>query len=642
MKRILCLWIVLGLLTGLVRILLPARAEASGQDGSAWVKYDYRSLDVGNPTPMEGRFFTSLWGGTTSDLDAQQLLHGYSLVKWDEELGRVRFDRSVVSGGVTVDDAEGNRTYILTLQKDLRYSDGTQIMAWDYAFGLLLSCNPIIPELGGKQLDASWLVGYDEYAGRRSRTISGLRVLGNYELSITVKADALPCFYELNRLNLKPYPISALAPGHSVVDDGRGARISPDLEKEELEQSILDPESGYLSHPKVVSGPYVLKKFDGKKAEFERNPSYKGNEDGRKPILETLTFSQADPGRMIRDLGEGKLGLLNKVVREDLVEEGMSLIRRESRQYAMTNYLRSGLSLVRFNENSPRAQELAVRQAAAHCMDRETFVRQYIGPYGVIVDGYYGIGQWMYQIVDGNGAYDPATPVRTEEERLDRERQKAEIRELNLEGLTRYAFDPEKAGEILDEAGWTLDMGGASYVPGRGDIRYKVVDSSLLRLRLTMAVPGSPELMRILRETFVPAFKEAGIELILQASDMKTLQDLYSGQGEGIDMVFLGENFSESFDPEVFRPAGDSEIARTDAELYGLSREMIRTDPEDVAGFLTKWVALQERISETLPLIPIYSNMYFDFYTSELRGYSVQAASWADAILTAYMGYPDE
>lgn len=100
--------------------------------------------------------------------------------------------------------------------------------------------------------------------------------------------------------------------------------------------------------------------------------------------------------------------------------------------------------------------------------------------------------------------------------------------------------------------------------------------------------------------------------------------------------------FSVSETGEISRPAGDSEIARTDAELYGLSREMIRTDPEDVAGFLTKWVALQERISETLPLIPIYSNMYFDFYTSELRGYSVQAASWADAILTAYMGYPDE
>ena len=33
------------------------------------------NLKVGNTTPLRGCFFTSMWGGTTSDLDVQDLLH---------------------------------------------------------------------------------------------------------------------------------------------------------------------------------------------------------------------------------------------------------------------------------------------------------------------------------------------------------------------------------------------------------------------------------------------------------------------------------------------------------------------------------------------------------------------------------------
>ncbi len=640
MKRFCCLWLILGLLAGMTG---PVRSSARADTSGDWVAYNYRELVVGNPTPMEGKFFTSMWGGTTSDLDVQQLLHGYNLVKWDSELGRIRFDRSVVSGGVAVDDEEGNRTYIITLQKDLRFSDGTLIMAWDYAFGLLLSLNPVIKELNGHPMEASWLMGYDEYINRKSKYISGLRVLGNYVLSVTVKAEALPYFHELARLSLKPYPIGEIAPGHSVADEGRGASITPPLTAEELEQSILDPETGYLSHPKTVSGPYLLTDYDGETATFGRNEAYKGNEEGRKPILETLTFTQADPETMIQDLGDGTLGLLNKVARADLLLEGMELTRRKSKQYTMSNYLRSGLSVIRFNENSPRVQEPAVRKAAAYCLDREAFVREYLGDYGMTVDGYYGIGQWMYRMTSGNGTYTPPESTDdTPEDRQARAEQAKALKALNLEGVTRYSADPDLAGALLEEAGWTLNMSGGAYKPEDGGIRCRIVDSHLLRMRLTMAVPDSPELISAMGNIFVPVMAQAGIELKLQPMDLDSIQSCLSGENEEIDMAFLGINFSEVFDPEVFRPNGEGEIARANAELYEMSQEMVRTDPEDVAGFLTKWVRLQERISETLPLIPIYSNMYFDFYTCELHDYQVlTGTSWADAIPGAYMGYPD-
>ena len=192
----------------------------SDAEGSRWVEYDYRKLDVGNPSPMEGKFFTLMWGGTTSDQDAQRLLHGYHLVKWDAQLGKIRFDRSVVSGGVTMDDAEGNRTYILRLQEDLKYSDGKNITAKDYAFGLLIQMLPAVQETGGQPIDASWLLGAEEYLRGEANCLKGLRLLGNHQISITVRAEALPWYFELSRLNICPYPISEIAPGHTISDAG--------------------------------------------------------------------------------------------------------------------------------------------------------------------------------------------------------------------------------------------------------------------------------------------------------------------------------------------------------------------------------------------------------------------------------------
>jgi len=53
---------------------------------------------------------------------------------------------------------------------------------------------------------------------------------------------------------------------------------------------------------------------------------------------------------------------------------------------------------------------------------------------------------------------------------------------------------------------------------------------------------------------------------------------------------------------------------------------------------MQKWIALQERISETLPLLPVYSNVYFDFYTRQLHDYEIMNnVTWGEAIVACYM-----
>jgi hypothetical protein len=44
-----------------------------------------------------------------------------------------------------------------------------------------------------------------------------------------------------------------------------------------------------------------------------------------------------------------------------------------------------------------------------------------------------------------------------------------------------------------------------------------------------------------------------------------------------------------------------------------------------------------------VPLVPVYSNVYFDFYTSQLRNYDIlYYVTWGDAIVPSYMVSPEE
>ena len=76
---------------------------------------NYEELVVGNPTPMDGKFFTGMWGNATSDIDVRSLVHGYYLTMWGYETGLFVHTPNVVSGMLIAEDPEGNRTYTLSL-----------------------------------------------------------------------------------------------------------------------------------------------------------------------------------------------------------------------------------------------------------------------------------------------------------------------------------------------------------------------------------------------------------------------------------------------------------------------------------------------------------------------------------------------
>ena len=669
MKRLIGLLLVFGLLLHAVSAAEETGMESAGSNEDLFLtedaeeftepeedisltEYDYKELVVGNPNHMDGKFFTGMWGNSTTDIDVRTLVNSYYLTVQAYDTGIFRENRQVVSGIAIIEDEEGNRTYLFALCDDLQYSDGTPITAWDYAFSVLFQGAPEIRALGGIPMDLSYLEGYEEYERGDVPYLAGVRVISERMISFTVRHEYLPYFFELYRLGFLPYPIHEIAPGCRVYDDGKGVYIGNEdtrvsekiFTAELLEATVMDPENGYLSHPTVGSGPYVLTGWNGKDATFRINPYFKGDEEGNLPTIPRLRFRLADDDTMINELREGRFGLLNKVTRCDTILEGMQLT---GGQYQQQNYPRIGLTFIVFTPDRPALQGKATRKAIAHCLEKDEAVKEYCGGFGIAMDGLMGLGQWMYQITEGSLTYDPGLPENpSAEEVQEYDRTMAEWETLNLTGLKHYDLDVEEAIRLLEEDGWTLNSEGQTYDRNRDDIRYRMTDGILTGLDLTCAYPEKNVMADVLKELFVPNLAQAGIRLTLVPMDMRTLVRSYNDRDiEGIDLFYLGDDFNIEFDPQLFFLPGDADAPEEDtlawvhAHLYELSRNMCATEPRDALGYIRKWIAFQEELSDYLPLIPIYSNVYFDFYPRELQGYNIlKYITWGDSIVPSVFG----
>ena len=624
MKKILTLLLALWMLTGCVAM------AAENQ------------LVVGSTTAMSGAFFTDLFGSNTADMDVRALLHGYNLMSWDHETGTYQINDSVVAGMAVSKDAQNNRVYTFDLYGDLKFSDGSAITAKDYAFSILLTASPELAKLGG-QSAAGAILGMESYQSGKSSVLRGVRLLSDTQMSITISKAYEPYFYEMALFDYSPYPIGVLAPGCKVVDTEKGVGIvnasgtgdaifTADL----LQKTILDAATGYMSHPSVVSGPYTLTSYDAQRgtASFAVNPYYKGNEDGEKPTIETIVYRSVANDEAIDLLLSGEVDLLNKMVAADTVSKGIQSIADQP--FSVANYPRSGLSMISFSCERQTVSSKAVRQAIASCFDRDALVKSYTGNFGLKANGYFGIGQWMYQLAAGT-IQPPVADLpanATAKEAAAYEKTVAQWDALSLDKLRDYPLDLDQAAKLLEQDGWRL---------GKDGLRAKKIDGKTVALDLTLIYPEGNAVGDALNATLTENLAAIGVRLTVKAVPMNELLDIYYRRAaRDCDMIYLATNFGTVFDPSTTYST-DAAYVKTvnrtgirDSKLYQLAMDMRKTEPGDVLSYCQKWVAFQERWTEVLPAIPVYSNVYFDFYTTRLQNYRVtENQTWTQAIVGA-------
>ena len=109
-------WISILLVLVLTLMQAASLAEVPAEEtpvAEELVSYDYTELVVGNPTQMDGKFFTCMWGNATSDIDVRTLVNSYYLTVWAYETGIFRANRQTVSKLTVLEDQEGNRDYVV-------------------------------------------------------------------------------------------------------------------------------------------------------------------------------------------------------------------------------------------------------------------------------------------------------------------------------------------------------------------------------------------------------------------------------------------------------------------------------------------------------------------------------------------------
>lgn len=575
-------------------------------------------LVLGAITDLEQDFYDPVYNSSDTNYKiTENVLHGYTTVVTTKE-GEWITDPMVVSDLNTADNEDGTKTFTITLNDGLTWSDNSAVTAKDYAFAMLLESSPEM--MGVDNYSATrytYLEGYDEFNAGDTKALKGVHLIDDKTFSVTVKADELPYHYDLAYASVTPRPIAVIAPGCDIEDSEEGATITGDFTTDVLLKTIGDPDTGYRYNPQVTCGPYKLVSYDAssRQGTFEVNENYVGNYAGIKPMIKTLIIKTVKSETQINELKAGTVDLLFEIGEAEGIEPGLDLV--EEGLVQKHTYFRSGYGLLRFDCSQFPTDSQSVRQAVAYCLDRNEFARQYSGGYATVVHGEYGLAQWEY--LDSKDWID--------------------------ENLNTYDKDIEKAKEVLAADGWTLNKDGGEYKDGDGT-RYKEVDGALKPLEIQWCSTDENPVSELLSTMLPEAMKEAGMELKTTTTDFPTLLTAMDHQGETVyNMYNLATGFSLQHSPWYYYSCDDKWMGNgynsswiRDEELEASAVALKAIPFDDNETWLDAWRTFQKTWNEKLPVVPLYSNEYHDFYANKVHDWDTSAIwDWSAAVTEAWV-----
>ena len=424
---------------------------------------DDKSIIVGNTTELSGLFRYAAFGTSNpgaADLDVQDLTNAMSTMATSKE-GEYVWDNNVVESHSEAENADGSKTYTVKIKDDLQFSDGSPITAKNYLVYSMAFTSAPGRAATGREGSLS-VVGYDSYSvydGTNegadvdgvvaTKEFAGLRLLGDYEFSVTISADFLPYIYDYTYALMSPYSMELwLGEGVDIVDDGNGCYLTENFYTNDsaahITASSLNTDDTY-----PYTGPYMVQSFDkaASEAVLVKNPYYKGNYEGTVPAIEKIVYRRVISATQLADLQSGGVDVISGITGGSETDEAVAMADGSNGAFAYVHYSRAGYGKLGFRADYGPAQFTEVRQAIAYCMDRAAFAKTFTGGYGGVVDGPYYSGTWFYlQAVQDEGML-----------------------------LNAYSTSVDSAIAVLEEGGWVYDKDGNAYTDG---VRYKQIPAN--------------------------------------------------------------------------------------------------------------------------------------------------------------------
>lgn len=637
------------LLAVLVLILLTVGtfAEETVQQFEApeSIQHDVNgTVIVATISNMNGNFEVDQFGGT--DTIAYKLIHNYHISVNDRE-GNLVVNPQVVKSMKTQMNEDGSKTYTIEVWDDLYYNDGTQITAKNFVAYPLLFSSPVAVAAGGYGIAGKYFEGYREYYEGKTPVFSGIRLLDDFTFSYTVSAENIPFYYELNILNCSQYsrcyPLDYktwVGEEFDIVDDGEGCYFAgSDFTAENLAQHVND--TRYNWQEVRTAGPYKFKNVDmtAQIVELTIDPLYKGNFEGYKPSIENIVVKYVNTATMLDALRTGEVTLIEGLNTGEMINAALDM--EAAGGYSIDHYLALQYFKIFFQCDWGPQQFVAVRQAVAHLLDRETLVNTVLQGYGSVVNAPISKEYWMYK--------------ESEEELMER--------------LNSYSFNVDTAIELLEADGWVYDENGNDYVSGirwkkvtqeeydRGDPdnRCKTLEDGTILMPLILtwaayegnAATEAIDILLVQAQTTEQAGMKierttmSGAELLKYLNRSPAPGEQYAlptysflNLSTGLKTIF-DQTYRFTLDPDLIL---NNKNRIFDEELDRLSMDMlIGMEPDDDEGFRQAWVDYNVRFNELLPEIPLYNVDLYTIYSDHIKGYDATPHfTFYDAIVEAW------
>ena len=285
---------------------------------------------------------------------------------------------------------DDNINFTVHINDDAKWSDGTPVTAEDVEFTFLRLASPVIGN-PTMLLYAFEGVGDDGFVEEGAESVEGVKVIDEKTIQFTTKYPIAMTTFE----NTYAFYIHTL-PKHILKDYS------------EAELMTLD----WFNHPDVVDGPYILTEYD-----VDHFISYKANTDYWKgtPKISNLNFRIVDSSQIYAGLQSGEIDMTHHTMTAIPQEDYENIEALDNIDVVYGSPVTNQSVFIQ-TKNIP---DKRVRQALVYAIDRNKILDELMKGHGEVVDGFLSSAGPFYD-----------------------------------DSITPMPYDPEKAKELLYEAGW--------------------------------------------------------------------------------------------------------------------------------------------------------------------------------------------
>lgn len=603
---------------------------------------------LGDTTELTGDFTGGLITNGASDMMINDLVNDYGTMVTNQG-GNYVENPTVMKEWSRTDNEDGSATYTISINEGLTYNNGEPITAKDFAFTTLVRCTPFASALSFTSATQDMIVGGAACYAGEVNYVSGLHLIDEYTLSLTVVADYAQYYYADTYAAVSPWsPEFWLGEGYSVADDGEGCYITLNGEAVTL-QGGGDAEANFRvamtgTEGFVSAGPYSLVKYDPatSQATLEINPYYAGNFEGQKPSIQTIVVVRAEDATWADQIKTGGMDIYAGITEGDDINTLLDMID-DGAELTAIPFDRAGYGKIQFLCDVGPTQFVEVRHAVAQLLNREEFVNTFCQGFGTVVSAPYATAMQMYM----------------------------DSKDFLADNLNSYPYDVDAANAELAEGGWTLTAEGTEWTSAEDGLRHKDVTGLDVNTDGCVEVDGKTlmplqiqwystegnsvsDLLAIMLANS-DAVAQSGMEIVQTVGDWAGLLGaIYHEDTDGnkvapeYGMLNLATGWTSAIYDYSFNWTDDPAYVALgyngnylydmgEGGLDQLSMDMVyAVEPGDYDAYLDLWQKYIVRWNELLPEIPLYCNIYYTAVPSWVEGYE-QSSYWdfANAILYA-------